>query len=114
LHVHEVPAMRVPGGILSQVDLYEVDAPFDEPLGHQDGESEFVLAVAGQRLCVGIFHFEGAADASIRQHRKGLVTMTSKSVGCPVQIELLALNAAEKVQSAGETWLAAVGQGQSW
>ena len=46
LQIDEVAEVRVPTGILAEVDLHEPDAGFEQPRRHQERQAEFVPSVA--------------------------------------------------------------------
>ncbi len=59
--------MRVPGFVVTEVDLNEIHPRLDEPPGHQERPAEGVTAVAIEQLRVSIQNVKCSRDLAVGQ-----------------------------------------------
>src|SRR5262249_22738016 len=62
-------AMRIPGLVIAEVHLHEIDAGLDEPACHKERPAKRVLAVALLHFGRGSRHVDRFADASVDKQR---------------------------------------------
>src|SRR4051812_1507825 len=73
--VGERGLMRVPGFIVAQIHLHEIDACFDKLSREQTGVAEEVAAIAIEQARIGARNIKGALRGSVPENGKSLAAL---------------------------------------
>ena len=63
--------VRVPGLVVTQVDLHHADSALDEVFSHEQGPAEAVAAIAVEQLRIDLFQAERVMHLAIAEQTDG-------------------------------------------